>query len=286
MPRESMARNFVYQAPFFAMQAIGAWIVLSSGSRKFIDLALATFIALGSLHYLSKPFGAAMLGGPGERPQDYLSTAYAMFSQSVGAVFVMATALVLLAMLVGDLLRDVTRRSITDPLTGLLNRRGFEEQLAAMVARHGRGRPPLSLVLSDLDGFKAINDAHGHAAGDRVIESFASTLREATAGLHVVGRIGGEEYAVVLSNCNVATARLFAESVRAAFAATRVDGFDGMTRFTASFGVATLGPEEVPASLLERADSALYVAKRAGRNCVRVARPFVAEEETGMRSAG
>jgi diguanylate cyclase (GGDEF)-like protein len=273
MPRESMARNFLYQSPFFFMQAVGAWIVLSSKCRKVIDLALACFLAMTSLHYLSKPFAAVLLGGPGATPQDYITTAYAMFSQSMGTVFVLATALTLMALLVSDLLTEATKRSITDPLSGLLNRRGFEEKLTEQVAAHHPGGPPLSLVFCDLDRFKSINDTYGHAAGDQVIEAYADLLREASASLHTIGRIGGEEYAVVLSHCNLATAKLFAESVRAAFAERRLPGFPESQRFSASFGVATLEAHESPSSLMERADAALYEAKRAGRNCVMIAKP-------------
>jgi len=271
MPRESMARNFLYQSPYFAMQAIGAWIVLSSMSRKLIDLALASFLGMTSLHYLSKPFAAILLGGPGATPQEYISTAYAMLSQSMGTVFVLATALILMALLVSDLLRDATWRSITDPLSGLLNRRGFEEKLGEMVNKRGPDGPPLSLVFIDLDHFKSINDTFGHAAGDRVIERFADILREASAGLHVIGRVGGEEYAVVLAHCNAATAQLFAESVRTAFGQAQVEGLPEAERFTASFGVATLNRGETPSALMERADAALYEAKRGGRNCVKLA---------------
>lgn len=273
LPRDGLARNLLYQTPFFLMQAVGAWIVLSSGSRRFMDLALAMFLGLTSLHYLSKPFAAVLLGGPGETPQDYLATTYAMFSQSTGTVFVLATALILMALLVGDLLREADKRSNTDPLSGLLNRRGFEERLAELVAAHEFGGSPLSLVYCDLDRFKDINDTFGHAAGDKVIEGYAALLRDASGGVHTIGRIGGEEYAVALANCNAATAKLFAESVRAAFAEAEIEGFPPERRFTASFGVASLERGETPAQLMERADAALYEAKRAGRNCVKLATP-------------
>lgn len=273
LPRDGLTRNLLYQMPFFFLQAVGAWIVLSSRSRRFMDLALTMFLGLTALYYLSKPFAALMLGGPGETPQDYLGTSYAMYSQSTGTVFVLATALMLMALLVGDLLREADKRSVTDPLSGLLNRRGFEERLAELVAAHEYNGPPLSLVYCDLDLFKEINDTFGHAAGDRVIERYAGILSEATTGVHAIGRIGGEEYAVSLANCNAASAKLFAESVRTAFAEVEIDGFPPERRFTASFGVATLERGETPAQLMERADAALYEAKRSGRNCVRLAAP-------------
>lgn len=158
------------------------------------------------------PFAALLLGGPGETPQDYLATTYAMFSQSTGTVFVLATALILMALLVGDLLAEADRRLNTDPLSGLLNRRGFEERLAELVAAHEFGGSPLSLVYCRLDRFKEINDTFGHAAGDRVIERYAAHLRKASSGAHAIGRIGGEENAVALVHCNAATAKLFAEA--------------------------------------------------------------------------
>ena len=219
------------------------------------------------------PFAALLLGGPGETPPDYLATTYAMFSQSTGTVFVLATALILMALLVGDLLAEADRRLNTDPLSGLLNRRGFEERLAELVAAHEFGGSPLSLVYCDLDRFKEINDTFGHAAGDKVIEGYAALLRDASSGVHTIGRIGGEEYAVALAHCNAATAKLFAESVRAAFADAEIEGLPPERRFTASFGVAGLERGETPAQLMERADAALYEAKRAGRNCVRFATP-------------
>ena len=99
---------------------------------------------------------------------------------------------------------------------------------------------PVSLVISDLDHFKAVNDTFGHAAGDTVIVTFAGFLRSAMAEHHVAGRIGGEEFAILLPGTNLVAARLFAEGARSAFAALTVDGMPETKRFTASFGVAEL----------------------------------------------
>jgi diguanylate cyclase (GGDEF)-like protein len=129
---------------------------------------------------------------------------------------------------------------------------------------------PVALVIADLDHFKSINDNFGHASGDRVIETFAGSLREAAAGHHVAGRIGGEEFAIILPGTNLAAARLFAEGTRSAFGALRIDGLPADISCTASFGVAELHPGETTADLMRRADEALYLAKNAGRDCVRV----------------
>ena len=272
MPRDSFLRMIFYQAPFSLMQAVGAWMVFRAARRRLIDNFLGAFLCLSSLHFLSKPFLAYMVGGVGARPQDYLGTTYAMVSQSIGTVLVVATALLLLAMLTADIVRDITDRSETDLLSGLLNRRGFEERLASITRGHAGKGLPVSLVICDLDRFKNVNDNYGHAVGDRLIAAFADTLRATSATSHVLGRIGGEEFAIILPGSNMAAGRLLAESIRAAFAECPVDGIPATERLTASFGVAELAASETPASLMARADAALYEAKRAGRDCVRVSR--------------
>ncbi len=131
---------------------------------------------------------------------------------------------------------------------------------------------PVTLIMCDLDHFKAVNDTFGHAVGDRLIALFATTLRETASRHHVLGRIGGEEFAAVLPGSNLAAGRLFAENARAAFAGAHVDGIGPEGGFTASFGVAEMEIAETPAAFTARADAALYDAKRSGRDCVRVSR--------------
>ena len=271
MPRQSLLRMFLYQAPFFAMQAIGAGIVLRAKGRGLIDNVLASLFVISALHYLSKPLIAAAVGGPGENPQAYLGTIYALYSQSMGTVLAIATALLLMAMLIAGIVSEITAKSETDALSGLLNRRGFEIRLGEITDGRSVGMP-VALAICDLDHFKAVNDTYGHAVGDRVISAFATVLRKVSANHHVLGRIGGEEFAIVLPGSNLATGRLFAETVRTGFANLALDGLNIERRFTASFGVAQLTPGETSASFMARADAALYEAKRAGRDCVRVSR--------------
>lgn len=275
MPRGSFLRNFLYQGPYFLMQSVGFYVVARAAGarpagRRAVDTLLAVFLGLSALHYLSKPFLVAALGGSGTTPRDYIGTTYAMVSQSMGTVLVVATALLLLAMLILDIVKDIIARSETDSLSGLLNRRGFEERLEDIAGRLPANGMPVALVICDLDHFKKVNDTWGHAAGDRVIAAFAATLRESASAHHVLGRIGGEEFAVLLPGSNLMAGRLFAETVRAAFAGRRIEGFPPQKCFTASFGVAEIAPGEASASLSARADGALYEAKRAGRDCVRV----------------
>jgi diguanylate cyclase (GGDEF)-like protein len=283
LPRHSFERMMIYQAPYSIMQAIAVGLILSPPKRRKIDWAFTVLLCLSSLHFLAKPFIAHALGGWGTNPQAYLQTSYAMISMGLGTIFGIGVALMTLVVLVHGLLLDLTMKSETDTLSGLLNRRGFEQRAARALSGAAGQRMPVSLVIADLDHFKSINDNYGHAMGDRVIAAFAGFLRNVADDHHVAGRIGGEEFAIILPGANLAAARLFAEGARGAFAAISIDGFPKDRRFTASFGVAELAQGENISELLVRADAALYAAKDEGRDCVRIARPSRLQP---LRSAG
>ncbi len=156
----------------------------------------------------------------------------------------------------------------TDPLTGLANRRAFDEALAREAALARRGNRPVSLVLLDVDHFKAFNDAFGHPAGDAVLRRVADAVRAACRGTDLPARFGGEEFAVLLPATDLGGALALSERFRQAVAA----GPWPVQSVTVSAGVSTFGPgAEDAVRLVEAADRALYRAKRAGRN--RVASP-------------
>lgn len=172
-----------------------------------------------------------------------------------------------------DRLRAAAR---TDYLTGLSNRHGFFEQGEFMLAARG-GDAPVSLLAFDLDHFKAINDRHGHAAGDAVIRLFAVVVRDLIRDVEipdpVVARLGGEEFAALLPGRGLAEARRIGEAVAARFAETSVEGI----RATVSVGLAEGRPGRGDlGQLLANADRALYRAKALGRNRVEVAGPAAA----------
>ncbi|MCU0309257.1 MAG: GGDEF domain-containing protein, partial [Thermoleophilia bacterium] len=187
-------------------------------------------------------------------------------------LFGMATVLVggmMMGLLRGRLedanarLREVAR---TDALTGLPNRRAFEEHLAVEVPRALRGGTPLALLMVDLDHFKLVNDRHGHEAGDRALRRLANLLRSGVRAGDVPARIGGEEFCLLVAEGDEGGATALAERLRRAVAdAFRPDP----TPLTASFGVARCPADAVSArDLLRAADDALYAAKEAGRNRV------------------
>jgi diguanylate cyclase (GGDEF)-like protein/hemerythrin-like metal-binding protein/PAS domain S-box-containing protein len=167
-------------------------------------------------------------------------------------------------------------RASTDPLTGAMNRNGTEERVRAELKRSDRYGDKLSLVLIDLDHFKAVNDTYGHLAGDRILRGFCDIARSCLRSTDSLGRVGGEEFVVLLSETDLKGARLFAERLRTALEEFQ---FDGGIRITASIGVASHREGEEFSSLMDRADSAMYRAKQSGRNRVVLDNEDVAREE-------
>jgi diguanylate cyclase (GGDEF)-like protein len=166
----------------------------------------------------------------------------------------------------------VERQALVDGLTGLANRRAAAAALHAEAAQSERLETPLSIVLADLDGFKDVNDEHGHAVGDEVLRAFADVLRETVRESDVAGRWGGEEFLLLLPGADLDGAAQFAERVRAALATRRIPSAPEL-RVTASFGVAEYAGESNSEQLVAAADSALYRAKRGGKDRVEQAVP-------------
>ncbi|MFD2647737.1 diguanylate cyclase [Devosia albogilva] len=269
MPRDSLLRNLLYQGPYAVVQTLAFFVVASHRNKRALDIALLGLFALSALHFLIKPIMAVTIGS-GSNPQGYLASNYAAYSQTLGALLLIANGLLMLLVIVRDVMAEITTESETDNLSGLLNRRGFEARAGRALEQAQRNGSPASVVVADLDHFKAINDSFGHEAGDRVIVAFARILVATSDERTLIGRLGGEEFAVFIPGANVATARLYAEGVRSGFAgASAVAGSGG--RHSASFGVAALQPGDQLPDLLRRADMALYDAKRSGRDRVCVA---------------
>jgi diguanylate cyclase (GGDEF)-like protein/PAS domain S-box-containing protein len=154
-----------------------------------------------------------------------------------------------------------------DPMTQVANRAEFDRMLNNFVAAHQESNLPCSLIMSDLDHFKAINDTHGHQAGDTAIITFASLLKSMCRSGDLVARYGGEEFAILCADCTNASAARKAEAIRQALAAVK-HGSLGNASFTASFGVTELQTGDTPETMLRRADRALLQAKDQGRNQV------------------
>jgi diguanylate cyclase (GGDEF)-like protein len=157
--------------------------------------------------------------------------------------------------------------SFKDDLTGLYNRRFFNLRLEEELSRYRRFNHPVSVVVLDLDGFKAVNDEFGHTVGDETLREIAQILMKHSRGINVVSRYGGDEFAVLLVETSKAGARLYADRIREVVAKYP---FSHGKIITSSFGVASLPDDEAGSAedLFRAADEALYSAKRAGKNQV------------------
>jgi diguanylate cyclase (GGDEF)-like protein len=168
----------------------------------------------------------------------------------------------------------------TDPLTGIANRRSFLENLEGAISFAQRHQTPLSIIMADLDDFKSVNDTFGHNAGDQVLQVFATLLMENSRQEDLAARFGGEEFIMTLPGTGAEEAAVLGERLRCDWKEMTPPGF--IIRVTASFGVSAYQPGAPIESFVERADQALYEAKRLGKNQVIIieGKPEQIEEET------
>jgi diguanylate cyclase len=169
-----------------------------------------------------------------------------------------------------ETLEAVRVESLTDPLTGVSNRKHFEETLINAIDRAGQDRSALSLIVIDIDFFKRFNDTYGHLTGDQVLKLVGMTMRETVKlSKATVARFGGEEFAIILPNTAIEPARAIAETIRQSVMGRelvkRATG-ESLGKVTISAGVGALRAGDTAVSLLERADQCMYMAKRMGRN--------------------
>jgi diguanylate cyclase len=154
-----------------------------------------------------------------------------------------------------------------DPLTGLANRRSFDERFALEIARRQRAEALGVIVIWDIDNFKSINDTYGHRAGDRVLQNVAACLKSgARRACDLAARIGGEEFATLLDGIGAAEALKIADDVRAAVQGLRFHFRGAPVRVTVSCGITEIKSPDTADGAFDRADSALYRAKRGGKN--------------------
>lgn len=269
-----------YPMSVVATCSLGAYALLRTGSdayrymrREFERLPSLITVApmvfsgvLFLLRALRSAFGMLMgEGSPGD-----LSRTAAFGTFLMGVVFMQLLQSVSLGgVVVTRLMARIRHLSDTDALTGLVNRRRLQETLQSEALRHRRTGHPYSVALLDVDHFKSVNDTHGHAAGDQALRAVAQVLRRTARASDTVGRLGGEEFCVVLPETLAPGARVLAERARAALEQEAIVFEQRQIRLTASIGIATCtDPQEDWAALLKRADAALYRAKSAGRNRV------------------
>ncbi|MBY0432141.1 MAG: sensor domain-containing diguanylate cyclase, partial [Rhodospirillales bacterium] len=166
---------------------------------------------------------------------------------------------------------ELMRLATTDPLTGTMNRREFMEAAERELHRARRHDRALSVLMLDADHFKSINDTYGHNAGDETLRQLAASARQSLRDIDVIGRLGGEEFAILLPEEGLEGGRIAAERLRAGMSQLQLMVGSEIVRFTVSIGVAELSPQDKGIDdLLRRSDQALYRAKNNGRNRVEV----------------
>lgn len=170
-----------------------------------------------------------------------------------------------------EALEETRRDALTDSLTGVANRKCFDQELFAAVQECEESGQPLSLILADLDHFKSFNDTHGHQLGDQVLRLVGKALYDSVKGKDTAARYGGEEFAIILPDTTSGGATAVAENIRKTVASKRLKkkgSDDAMGAVTMSLGVTSFHPGDDISDVIERADQALYMAKKLGRNRV------------------
>jgi len=254
--------NFGYGLIFL----VTTWRLRQLRTGRLSEQILFWVLTVFSLHFF--PRTVLTVGAAAPAASAFGSSPFWLALQFSLAVSGVALALAMLAVTVGDMLETLRYERSTDHLTGLSNRLGFEEAADGLL-RDAR-MWPVCLVVADIDRFKSINDTFGHPTGDAVLKAFAKLLKQTARKVDLCGRLGGEEFAVLLPHCDVAGSTAFADRLRSVVRQARFEGLPQSRYVTASFGVVIASRGESLSRLTARADKALYQAKRSGRNRVEV----------------
>src|SRR2546426_4224660 len=259
---------------FYALQLLMLFTLLAMVSGGYIIWDLGRTIA-----GLAEMFGDDGRMAKLEHRKDEVGTLMQSFAKMLETVEQQATEINSFAMRLDSAYKELEstnvrlkETSFKDEETGLYNRRFFSVRLEEEMSRYRRFNHPVSLVLMDLDGFKAVNDEMGHMVGDETLRDIGQILMKHSRGINVVSRYGGDEFVVLLVETSKAGARLYADRIRQIISTYP---FSHGKAITASFGVSSLPDDEAATSeaLFRAADEALYGAKRAGKNQVMGAGP-------------
>ncbi|WP_370195981.1 MULTISPECIES: diguanylate cyclase [Aurantimonas] len=240
------------------------WRLAKAEERSWLDTALAIALCLVSGIFLVRlPLFPMLFDGTASYHAVKTSGLETTLLTLSGLVTPLVVFL-LLARIISGVIADYRRRSERDAMTGLLNRRGFDQSLTRTLKRGG------AVVLCDIDHFKQVNDSYGHAVGDTIIRAFGELIGRSG---YRAGRIGGEEFALILPDCSARQAARVAETLRLTFYRTEHEALATGHRISASFGIAGFAPADTMDAVLLAADRALYRAKDNGRNRVVISAP-------------
>lgn len=267
---DSVVARVIVMNGIAAVALIYLALAMQRAIRRRIDRFLQVLFVVNAGQFLVRTAVMLWLEGSALTAANYADSLTAIslrFSIIVATVAIAATLFAIYGM---EIVSTLTRNSHTDPLTGVLNRRGFDAGVTIPQARLRPDRPGHGFILADIDGFKSVNDRFGHEVGDAVIERIARILQGAARDNDVVARWGGEEFVILICDGGESLARLYAESVRSVVEGIEFDCLRGES-VTISFGVTEWRLGDTLREVCKRADDALYDAKNSGRNCVRSA---------------
>ena len=288
--------------PWMLVMLGGTGLLMAAGSFMLWDLATSVVRHADSLDAARRSAPAAGTSRPAASPETTAVQQYVQQSDEVDSLMQSFSRMLVTIEQQASDVNEYARRldtaykelestsaqlkefSFKDEVTGLYNRRFFSIRLEEEVSRYRRFNHPVSVVLLDLDGFKAVNDDLGHGAGDETLRAMAEILLKQSRGINVICRYGGDEFAVLLVETSKSGARLYADRIRYVLSTWT---FAHGRRVTASFGIASLPEDVAPAAdeLIRAADEALYAAKRAGKNRVSVHEDVAAGRAPGRPGA-
>lgn len=261
------ARIAAFSLAAFIFYAVQSWLAWREGVRHFSYCFFAVLVTVQALTVLARMFTALTVDAVSE--DVLVNGALVNVFMALASFMTLMLAVAFLMMAMRRLQGILEERSTHDPLTGVLNRRGFDIFYNKQRVQLGRDGRPLSLMSIDLDHFKAINDRYGHVVGDRVLVQIANIISQALRESDYVARFGGEEFVVLLPDAEVPRAMMVAERIREAL---RTGWDDQLPPCTVSIGIGThLSREETLDALMDRTDAALYRAKENGRDRVELA---------------
>ena len=261
---------------FVAVCGASVWILLKHGRGPFKAVSRAYAVILCGAMFLAA-YRAALTNMIYARPWETVNAhADPRWLYSLAGMAFLATFMVMcnLWFLVTELQRELAEQARTDPLTGAMNRRALEETGLRETARSIRHGSPLCAIMIDIDHFKCLNDARGHAAGDRALQALVCLIKTMLRGEDSLARTGGEEFAILLPNTPISAGILTAERVRQAIEALEIPFETVPIHLTVSVGIAQLDATQGNwEDMMRSADEAMYVAKENGRNSVAVQSP-------------
>lgn len=268
LPHAGMSTGLPYLVGALSL-FINSYILLNFGTRNVPELGTATIFSVVAIANLVQ-FFIAFSQGEFVQP----ATIYALFNLSniiQPAAFVVIAIFINL-LIASDMAEKMKNLAMTDPMTGIFNRRGLLDSTEKVLSNLARSKRNACLVVCDIDHFKSVNDTYGHDVGDEVIKVFADTIKDCVRQKDFVGRVGGEEFVILLAETSLSEARAIAERIRVSVAPKTFHFGNHQVGFTASFGISSSGDYQYKyETLFKQADEALYKAKQGGRNQVQLA---------------